>query len=82
MTLLAQDSSNLTDRPSQPVEFVGELEDCCRSVAVSCCCEKLAAEAGVSSGSQREADIRRWKPLPSNGSEDVTVDIIACNCEL
>jgi hypothetical protein len=29
--------------------------------------EKLAAEAGDSSGTQRKESVRRWKPLPSNG---------------
>jgi hypothetical protein len=41
---------------------------------VSGCCEKLVAEAADISGSQRKGNVRRWKPLPSNGSEDVTVD--------
>jgi hypothetical protein len=29
--------------------------------------EKLAAEAGESSGTQRKRNVRRWKPLPSKG---------------
>jgi hypothetical protein len=29
--------------------------------------EKLAAESEESSGTQRKEDVRRWKPLPSNG---------------
>jgi hypothetical protein len=29
--------------------------------------EKLVAEAGDSSGTKRKENIRRWKPLPSNG---------------
>jgi hypothetical protein len=41
---------------------------------MSCCCEKLVAEAGDHSGNQRKGNVRRWKPLPSNGSEGVTVD--------
>jgi hypothetical protein len=41
---------------------------------VSCCCENLVAEAGDSSRTQRKGNIRYWKPLPSNGSEDVTMD--------
>jgi hypothetical protein len=45
---------------------------------VSRCCEKLVAEAGDSSGTQRKGNVRRWKPLPSNGSEDVTVDTSVC----
>jgi hypothetical protein len=57
---------------------VSELEDCCGSVVVSCCCENPAAEAGDSSGTQRKGNVRRWKPLPSIGSEDTSV----CNGEL
>jgi hypothetical protein len=40
---------------------------------VSCFCEKLVAEAGDSSGIHRKGNFRRWKPLPNNSSEDVTV---------
>jgi hypothetical protein len=29
--------------------------------------EKLLAEAGESSGTQRKGNVRNWKPLPSNG---------------
>jgi hypothetical protein len=29
--------------------------------------EKLLAEAGESSGTQRKENVRSWKPLPSNG---------------
>jgi hypothetical protein len=29
--------------------------------------EKLVAEAGDSSGTQRKGNVRRWKPLQSNG---------------
>jgi hypothetical protein len=47
---------------------------------VSCCCEKLVAEAGDSVGTQRKGNVRHWKPLPSNGSEDVTVDTSVCVC--
>jgi hypothetical protein len=39
---------------------------------VSCCCEKLLTEAGDSLGTQRNRNVRSWKPLPSNGSEYVT----------
>jgi hypothetical protein len=38
---------------------------------VSRCCEKLVAEAR---GSWEPRGIRSLKPLPSNSSEDVTVD--------
>jgi hypothetical protein len=44
------------------------------SVVVSCCREKLVADAGDSSGTQRKGNVGRWKPLSSNGREDVTVD--------
>jgi hypothetical protein len=54
------------------------------SVVVSCWCEKLAAEAGDRSGTQRKWKVRRWKPLSNNGSEVVIVEIsgILCNIEL
>jgi hypothetical protein len=55
---------------------VSELEYCWCSVFVSCCCKKLVAEAGDSSGTQRMGNIRRWKPLPSNGSEDIVTRCI------
>jgi hypothetical protein len=45
---------------------------------VSCCCEKLVAETRASSGSQRKMNVHGWKPLPSNGSEDLTVDNTVC----
>jgi hypothetical protein len=47
---------------------------------VSCCCEKMVAEAGDSSGTQRKGNVRRLKPLPNNDSEDVTVDTRVCVC--
>jgi hypothetical protein len=39
------------------------------------CCEKAVTEAGYSSGTQMKENVRRWKPLPSNGHNVVTVDI-------
>jgi hypothetical protein len=45
---------------------VSSLENCCGLIDVSCCCEKLVAEAGDSSRTQRKQR--------NNGSEDVTVD--------
>jgi hypothetical protein len=44
------------------------------------CCEKLLSEAGDSSGTQRKGNVRSWKPIPSNGSADVTVDTSVCVC--
>jgi hypothetical protein len=41
---------------------------------VSCCCQKLEDEVGDRLGTQRKENVRRWKPLPSSGSEDVTVN--------
>jgi hypothetical protein len=29
--------------------------------------EKLVAESGKGSGTQRKGNVRRWKPLPNNG---------------
>jgi hypothetical protein len=37
-------------------ELVGELEGCCGSVVVSCCCEKLVAEAGEQFGNPEEGE--------------------------
>jgi hypothetical protein len=41
-------------------EWVTELDDCCGSVVVSCCCEKLVAEAG---GQLRNQEGRERPPL-------------------
>jgi hypothetical protein len=52
---------------------------------VSCCCEKLVAEARDSLGTQRNKNVCHWKLLPSNGSENVTVDTKVCvavNCKV
>jgi hypothetical protein len=46
---------------------VSELDKRWGSAVVSCCCAKLVAEAGDSSGPQRKGNVRRGKPLPSNG---------------
>jgi hypothetical protein len=35
---------------------------------------KLIAQTRDIPGTQRERNVHSWKPLPSNGSEDVTVD--------
>jgi hypothetical protein len=52
-------------------------------------CELLLLEAGSwgrgQSGNLEEGNIRRWKPLPSNGSEDVNRDTNVCvtvNCKV
>jgi hypothetical protein len=47
---------------------------------VSRCCEKLVAEAGDSSGTQRKGNVPSWKPLRSNGIEDVTANTSVCVC--
>jgi hypothetical protein len=47
-----------------------QLENRWGSDVVSCCCEKLVAEAGDSSGTQRKGNVRCWKPLPSNGASE------------
>jgi hypothetical protein len=62
-----------------------QLEDCRGTVIISLCCEKPIAEAGDTSGTQRNGNVRRWQPLPTNGSEDVTMDTSVCvvvNCKL
>jgi hypothetical protein len=46
--------------------------------------ERFCSEAGDSFGTQRKENINRWKPLSSNGNEDVTVDTRVCvivNCK-
>jgi hypothetical protein len=52
-------------------------------------CALLLLEAGTEAGAIREPEgkviVRPWKPLPSNGSEDVTVDTSMCvmlNCKV
>jgi hypothetical protein len=47
--------------------WVSKLQNCYGSVVVSCCCEKLVAEAGESSGTKGKGNVRRWRPPPSNG---------------
>jgi hypothetical protein len=66
-------------------ELVTELEDCWGSVVVSCCCEKLLSEVWDSLGTQRKGNVRHSKPLPSNGSEYMTVDtsvVVIVNCKV
>jgi hypothetical protein len=63
---------------------VSELKNYWGSVVVSCFCENVVAEAGDSSGTQRKGNVRSWKPLPSNGNEEVTVDTVyvTVNCNV
>jgi hypothetical protein len=64
---------------------VSELEDCWGSVVVSCCLQKLVPEAGDGPGTKRKRNVRRWKPLPSKSSEEVTVDTsvsVTVNCKM
>jgi hypothetical protein len=49
---------------------------------VTCCYENLMTDAGNSSVAQRKGNVRRWKPLPSNGSIDVTVNTSVCVCSI
>jgi hypothetical protein len=56
------------------VEWVSESDNRWSSVVVSCCCSRDRL------GIQRKKNVRRWKPLSSNGSEDVTVDTNVCVC--
>jgi hypothetical protein len=60
-----------------------QLEKFWGSDIVRCCCEKLMAEAGDISGTQRKGR-PPLKPLPGNGSNNVTVDTSVCvigNCD-
>jgi hypothetical protein len=47
-------------------ELVSESDNSWGSVIVSCCCEKLVAEAGDCLETQRKGNVRCWKPLPDN----------------
>jgi hypothetical protein len=47
--------------------LMSELDDRWGSVVVSCCCEKVVAEAGDNPGTQRQGNVHQWKPLPING---------------
>jgi hypothetical protein len=40
--------------------------------------EKMVAEAGDISGTQRKGDIHRWKPLPSSAVKTVTENTSLC----
>jgi hypothetical protein len=42
----------------------------------------MESEAVDSSGTQRKGNVRRWKPLPSNGIEGMSVDTSVCDSEL
>jgi hypothetical protein len=42
------------------------VNECLGSVVMSCCCEKLVAEDGDSSETQRKGNVRHWKPLPED----------------
>jgi hypothetical protein len=45
---------------------------------VTCRCYELVVEAGESSRTLRQGNVRRWEQSPSNGSKDVTVDTSMC----
>jgi hypothetical protein len=61
-------------------ESVSQWENCLGSDVVGCYRAKLVAEAGDSSGPGRKENVRRWKPLSSRDSDDVTVDTGVCVC--
>jgi hypothetical protein len=46
--------------------LVSELKDCCGSVLVSYCYEKLVPETGELSGTERKGNIHRWTALPED----------------
>jgi hypothetical protein len=50
-------------------DLVNQLDNRWGSVVMNRCCEKLVAEVGNSSGTQRKGNVCRWKPLQSNDSE-------------
>jgi hypothetical protein len=45
---------------------------------VSCCCEKLVAYAGETSGTQRMENVRGWSGYLETASEDLTVGSSVC----
>jgi hypothetical protein len=47
---------------------------------VSCCCEKLVAEARDSSGTRRKGTSADGNRYRATANEDVTMDIRACVC--
>jgi hypothetical protein len=47
---------------------------------VSCCYEKLVAEAGDSSGTQRKGNVHIESRYRATASEGVTVDTNVCVC--
>jgi hypothetical protein len=57
---------------------VSELENCCGSVLVSCCCEKPVAITLGPFGNPEEGERPLLKPLTSNGREDVTENTSLC----
>jgi hypothetical protein len=59
-------------------KLVAEQLEGCGSAIVSFCSEELVAETGDSSGTQSKGNVRCWKPLPSNSTEDVTMGIGVC----
>jgi hypothetical protein len=57
---------------------MSELDNLWGSIVMNGYCQKLVAEAGDRSGTNRKENVNRWKPLPSNGREDMTVDTNMC----
>jgi hypothetical protein len=75
------DDQNIINHDTQPeakIKLFGGLLGLSR-------CELFLSEVGSwgreISGSQRKGNVRRCKPLPSNGSKDATVDTSECECE-
>jgi hypothetical protein len=56
-------------------EVIGELSEL---VSQSASRDLLWFKHGDSLGTQRKGNVSRWKPIPSNGSQNVTVDISVC----
>jgi hypothetical protein len=57
-------------------------EDCSNSVIVSCCCEKLVAEARDRLGTQSKRSVAVGSRYQTMASEDTIVDTRVCNSEL
>jgi hypothetical protein len=59
---------------------LSESDNSWGSAIMSCCCEKLVAEARDSLGTQKKGNIYHWKLLPNNSSEDMIVDTCVSVC--
>jgi hypothetical protein len=64
---LCRDITYKQDKLEARVTELVSYSENCSLVVVSCCCEKVVAETGGSSETQRNGNVHRWKPLSGNG---------------